>query len=156
MPLYEPSRVPCGGELSAKGKLIVSFVALAALVGVAALGSIFYSGLTPRVVVPVAGFVMAIAVWEFAARFNTVAAPSDEERTRRAESENAGDAGIKLLQILMIALGFIFVLNVVTFVVEAWKGVLDPDDLRRFVPKALFAFALIGYILKKIGSKTRF
>ena len=99
---------------------------------------------------------MAIAVWEFAARFNTVAAPSDEERTRRAESENAGDAGIKLLQILMIALGFIFVLNVVTFVVEAWKGVLDPDDLRRLVPKALFAFALIGYILKKIGSKTQF
>jgi hypothetical protein len=119
------------------------------LVGVAALGSILYGRL-------VAGLVMAIVVYEFAARFKAVAVPSDEERTRPAESENAGNPGIKLLRILMIALGFIFVLNVVTFGVKAWKGVLDPDDFRRFVPKALFAFALIGYILEKIRSKTRF
>jgi hypothetical protein len=38
---------------------------------------------------------------------------------------------------------------IVTFVVEGWMGTLNPDDVRRFVPKAAFAVALAGYIFHK-------
>jgi hypothetical protein len=57
--------------------------------------------------------------------------------------------GIKFLRIVMIATLCVGALMIVTFVIEACKGTLNPDDVRRFVPKAAFAVVLAGYIFHK-------
>jgi hypothetical protein len=143
--------------VGAKARLIGSFFAFTALLGIVAVGSILVCRLSARLVVPVTATIMIVVVYEFISRFNT----SRENPTVASRSFQPGDAdkkpvGIKVLRILIIGLGCIFALNVVTFGVEAWRGTLEVDDLRRFVPKALFALALAGYVLQKMRTKTRF
>jgi hypothetical protein len=64
--------------------------------------------------------------------------------------------GITLLKILIIAVLCIVALNAAYFAVEAWNGTLDTYALRRFVPKALFGLVFIGYVLRKMKTKTSF
>lgn len=64
--------------------------------------------------------------------------------------------GITLLKILIIAALCAVLLNVVIFAVEIWNGTLDTYALCRFIPKAAFGLVLIGYVLRKMKTKTPF
>jgi hypothetical protein len=70
--------------------------------------------------------------------------------------EEGSNPGIKLLRTAIIGLLCAIALNAVIFGEEAWKGTLDTYALRRIIPKAAFAAALIGYIFHKIKTKSPF
>lgn len=77
--------------------------------------------------------------------------------SRVPEEANSSEVnpGITVLKVLIIAAICAGVLNVVTFVVEAWRGSLDTYALRRFIPKFAFGLVLIGYILRKIKNRSQ-
>jgi hypothetical protein len=64
--------------------------------------------------------------------------------------------GITVLKVLIVAALVIGALNLLNFAVDAWKGTLDQQALRRFLPKAAFGVVLIGYVIQKIRTKTPF
>jgi hypothetical protein len=64
--------------------------------------------------------------------------------------------GITVLKVLIVAALVVGALNLATFAVEAWRGTLDQQSLRRFLAKAAFGVVLIGYVIQKIRTKTPF
>ena len=71
-------------------------------------------------------------------------------------SENTRTALLRIVKIAIIAALFALTLKLVIFAIEAWKGTLDYADVLRFIPQAAFGLALIGYVLRKIKTKTPF
>ena len=138
-----------------RAKLFLIFGGITALLLLVSTLSIFWAQLAPAVVVPVTGLVLLVVVFEFRSYFNATSDDHAPNHSPQPENPEETDPGIKLLRILIIALGVIFLINVAMFAVLAWRGTLDDYDLRRFIPKALFAFAMVGYILQKIKAKTR-
>lgn len=131
------------------------FIGASALIMMAAFVSIFVGGLKPQLVVPVAGIAVAASVFAFASRFNAV--NKDQSVSTAIEISSSISAArtpaITFLRFLMIATLCVGALMIMTFVVEGWTGTLNPDDIRRFVPKAVFAVALAGYIFHKTRIK---
>ena len=146
--------------MESRTRVVGIFVAVSALIMIAALASIFVGGLRPQLVAPVGAGVLVVSVVVFTSRFN--AKKNEQSASTQAGSqppisqEDESSPGIKLLRIVIIGILCAFALNAVIFGVEAWKGTLNTYALRRFIPKAAFAAALIGYILRKIKTKTPF
>lgn len=73
--------------------------------------------------------------------------------------ETLVDSKAALLRIVKIAIVGTLIalaLKLVTYAIEAWNGTLDLADVFRFIPKAAFGLILIGYVLRRVKTKTPF
>jgi hypothetical protein len=144
--------------MQSKARVVAGFVAVSALVMIVALASIFAGGLKPQLVAPVAGMAIAVNVFVFVSRFKTP--QKDYSISASAEPSpqipQQSNPGITVLKVLIIAAMCVLALNVVIFAVEAWRGILDTYALRRFIAKAVFGLVFIGYVLRKIKTKSTF
>ena len=78
-----------------------------------------------------------------------------EPKTETSKSSSAGQTpgpsaptppGFTFLRVVIIATLSVGVLMVIGFITEWWTGTLNPDDVRSFIPKALFGIVLSGTV----------
>lgn len=134
------------------------FIGFNALIGAGAFACISLGGLSPQRIVPMTAILAAINIYTFARRFSA----AKREASFPALGQNAQEQdltapnpGITFLRIVTFATMCVGVLIIVNFAMEAHMGVLNPDDVRTFVPRAAFGFALAIYVLHKTKKRPR-
>jgi hypothetical protein len=136
---------------------VAIFVPVAVLILASALAFIFLGGLSPQFVGLAAAIAVAASVLVFSYRFSATkknaSIPTPTKMSASSGLSTPRSPGITFLRIVTIATLSVGAIMVVTFVMEASMGTLNSDDVRRFVPKAVFAVALAGYVFHKTRNR---
>jgi hypothetical protein len=142
--------------MDSRAKIITIFLGALTLIALGAIVAIFVGGFKFQLVAPAFAIAVAVSVSVFAYRFNAALKNQSLSATTDMSSSLSSPErtpGIKFLRVVTTATLCVGAVMIVSFLVEARMGVLDPDDVRRFAPKIAFGVALAGYILHKTSNK---